>query len=180
LVFEPGYKLPSNQKIFTPFSKNQSYLNLSSTATFENTVFRRVYMLVSDDIIDSKKYETFKNSMIGNILNNTGLIGKGNDNISEIFDAYWERIAKPLFVEENEITKEFIKNMEKEKLQDFLKYTKFSSKERVFDFTTENADTKPQQTLIKGLGSTENYNTNNKTWNDEISGDVFVSKVKFN
>jgi len=34
--------------------------------------------------------------------------------------------------------------------------------------------------LIKGLGATENYNTNNKTWNDEISGDVYVSKVKFN
>ena len=180
LVFGPNYKFPENQKIFVPFSKNQSYLNLSSTATFENTVFRRVYMLVSDDITDSKKYETFKTAMIGNIINNTGLIGKGADNLSEVFDSYWDKIAKPLFVEENEITKEFINSMEKGKLEPFLKYTPFPTKKRMFTYTTENAGTKPQQTLIKGLGSTENYNTKNKTWNDELSADVYVSKVKFN
>jgi hypothetical protein len=180
LVFEPGYKLPENQKIFEPFSKNQSYLYLSPTATFENTVFRRVYMLVSDDITDSKKYETFKTAMIGNIINNTGLIGKGADNLSEVFDAYWDKIAKPLFTEENEITKEFINSMEKGNLEPFLKYTPFPTKKRMFTYTTENAGTKPQQTLIKGLGSTENYNTKNKTWNDELSADVYVSKVKFN
>jgi hypothetical protein len=69
---------------------------------------------------------------------------------------------------------------EKNKLQPFLKYTPFPTKKREFTYTTENAGTKPQETLIKGLGSTENYNTNNKTWNDEISADVYVSKVKFN
>ena len=137
-------------------------------------------MLVSDDITDSKKYETFKTAMIGNIINNTGLIGKGADNLSEVFDAYWDKIAKPLFTEENEITKEFINSMEKGKLEPFLKYTPFPTKKRMFTYTTENAGTKPQQTLIKGLGSTENYNTKNKTWNDELSADVYVSKVKFN
>jgi hypothetical protein len=85
-----------------------------------------------------------------------------------------------LFESENTITKEFINSIEKERLQDFLKFTPFPTKKRLFTYTTENAGTNSQKNLIKGLGATENYNTNNKTWNDEISGDVYVSKVKFN
>jgi hypothetical protein len=182
LVFPPNYKFPEGVKIFEPISKNQNYIVLSPSATFENTIFKMVYMLVSNDVVDSKKYETFKNAMIGNIINNEGLIAGGWDGtkLTEQFDAYWDKIAKPLFVEENNLTKEFIKNEEKTKLEPFLKYTPFPTKKREFTYTTENAGTKPQETLIKGLGSTENYNTNNKTWNDEISADVYVSKVKFN
>jgi hypothetical protein len=138
-------------------------------------------MVVSDDVTDSKKYETFKNALIGNILGNTGLIGKGADNISEVFDAYWDKIAKPAFVEENNITKEFITYMEKEKLKDFLKYTPFTlKKKRTFTYDTEGANTDAQQQLIKGLGWIENQNTNNKTWNDEKPANVFISKAKLN
>jgi len=173
LVFEPNYQLPQGQKVFVPF--NQSLI-------FEIESFRREYMLLSDDVVDSKKYETFKNAMIGNIINNVGLLGTAEKGpiLIEAFDEYWDRRAKGLFESENTITKEFINSIEKERLQDFLKFTPFPTKKREFTYTTENAGTNPQQTLIKGLGSTENYNTNNKTWNDEISGDVFISKVKFN
>jgi len=173
LVFEPNYQLPQGQKVFVPF--NQSSI-------FEIESFRREYMLLSDDVVDSKKYETFKNAMIGNIINNVGLLGTAEKGpiLIEAFDEYWDRRAKGLFESENTITKEFINSIEKERLQDFLKFTPFPTKKREFTYTTENAGTNPQQTLIKGLGSTENYNTNNKTWNDEISGDVFISKVKFN
>jgi hypothetical protein len=139
-------------------------------------------MLLSDDVVDSKKYETFKNAMIGNIINNVGLLGTAEKGpiLIEAFDEYWDRKAKGLFESENNITKEFINSIEKEKLQDFLKFTPFPTKKRLFTYTTENAGTDSQKTLIKGLGATENYNTNNKTWNDEISADVYVSKVKFN
>jgi hypothetical protein len=172
LVLPLPYKLPSGEKVFVPFSEN---------TLFENDIFRNVYMIVSDDVTDSKKYETFKNALIGNILGNTGLIGKGADNISEIFDAYWDKIAKPAFVEENNITKEFINYMEKEKLKDFLKYTPFPlKKKRAFTYDTENANTDAQQQLIKGLGWVENQNTNNKTWNDEKPANVFISKAKLN
>jgi hypothetical protein len=173
LVFEPNYRLPQNQKVFVPF--NQSPI-------FEIDSFRREYMLLSDDVVDSKKYETFKNTMIGNIINNVGLLGTAEKGpiLTEAFDEYWDRRAKGLFESENNITKEFITSIEKEKLQDFLKFTPFPTKKRLFTYTTENAGTNSQKTLIKGLGATENYNTNNKTWNDEISGDVYVSKVKFN
>jgi hypothetical protein len=180
LVFETPYKFPTEQ-VFTPFSDNQSYVSLSPGATFDNYIFRRVYMIVSDDVSDSKKYETFKNALIGNTLGNTGLIGTGADNISDVFDSYWDKIAKPLFVEENTITKAFIDDMEKNKLKNFLVYTPFTlKKKRNFEYDTDGANTDAQKDLIKGLGWIENQNTNNKTWNDEKPANVFISKAKLN
>ena len=178
LVFEPNYKLET-EKVFNPFSYNTE---------FQSNIFRRVYMIVSNDVVDSKKYESFKNALIGNILSNTGLIGEGAADISDLFDAYWlgsitlNRVGvKSVFEEENKITKDFIDDMEKNKLKDFLKYTPFNlKKKRVFTYTTENANTDAQQKLIKGLGWTENQNTNNKTWNDESPANVFISKAKLN
>ena len=174
LVFEPNYRLPTEQ-VFTPFSNNPLFDSNSGY------VFRRVYMIVSDDVTDAKKYETFKNALIGNTLGNEGLEGSGAKNISEVFDAYWDKIAKPAFVEENTITKEFINFMEKERLKDFLIYTPFTlKKKRNFEYYTEGANTEAQKELIKGLGWVENQNTNNKTWNDEKPVNVFISKAKLN
>jgi hypothetical protein len=71
--------------------------------------------------------------------------------------------------------------MEKDRLKTFLKYTPFTlKKKRTFTYTTVGANTDSQQKLIKGLGATANQNTNNKTWNDENSTDVFISKAKLN
>ena len=174
LVFEPNDRLPTEQ-VFTPFSNNPLFDSNSGY------VFRRVYMIVSDDVTDAKKYETFKNALIGNTLGNEGLEGSGAKNISEVFDAYWDKIAKPAFVEENTITKEFINFMEKERLKDFLIYTPFTlKKKRNFEYYTEGANTEAQKELIKGLGWVENQNTNNKTWNDEKPVNVFISKAKLN
>ena len=172
LVFEPNHKIPIDE-VFNPFS-----------SSFDSNIgytFRRVYMIVSDDVTDSKKYEAFKNALIGNILSNTGLIGKSTGDISKSFDDYWLTTAKPAFVEENNITKEFIDYVEKEKLKTFLKYTPFNlKKKRTFTYDTEGANTDAQQKLIKGLGWVENQNTNNKTWNDESPANVFISKAKLN
>jgi len=173
LVFPPNYKFPEGQKVFVPFS------NLSN---FIDVPFRRVYMTISDDVVDSKKYETFKNAMIGNILSNPSVLGDTTNGplLTAQFDAYWLKIAKPAFDNENEITKEFINYMEKEKLQNFLKYTPFSSKKRLFTYTNQNANDAGRVELIKGLGATENQNTNNKTWNDQTLANVYISKAKFN
>jgi hypothetical protein len=143
-------------------------------------------MIVSNDVVDSKKYESFKNALIGNILSNTALIGSGNKDISNLFDVYWlgsitlNRVSvKSLFDEETNITKAFITDMEKSKLTTFLKYTPFNlKKKRTFTYDTTGANTDAQQKLIKGLGWIENQNTNNKTWNDENPVNVFISKAK--
>jgi len=169
------------EQVFLPFSTNPSFSN-----NVENYPFRREYMIMSEDVLDEKKYETFKKALIGNIIGNASIIGKGADNIEAVFDAYWLQTAKPVFLSENNITKAFIENMEKTKLKNFLVYTPFDKKERVFTYTIENAAVAQvktsQQNMIKGLGATTNQNTNNNTWNDtngNLTG-AYISKAKLN
>jgi hypothetical protein len=166
------------KQVFTPFSQN---------ASFGSEPFRRVYMIVSDDVIDEKKYETFKQQMIGNIVGNQALTGNGSLDIEGIFDTYWIRTVKPIFLEENNITKSFIENLEKNDLKDYLIYTPFDVvKQRNFTFTTENffntAQKETQQNMIKGLGNTTNQNTNVLTWNDLNNNSYpgYISKAKLN
>ena len=68
---------------------------------------------------------------------------------------------------------------EKGNLVRFLKFDPYTKgKKRVFTYTTENADSDNQITLIKGLGQFGNLNTDDKTWNDDVSALTFVSKTK--
>lgn len=165
------------ENVFIPFSTNTNFKN--------NVSFRRQYMILSEDVLDDKKYESFKQALIGNVLNNKSLVKDIKGDLELIFDAYWTLTAKPLFLEENNITKAFIDNLEKTKLKDFLKYTPFDKKERVFNFTIENGASedkkKAQQNMIKGLGASTNLNTNNNTWNDEyLATGAYISKAKLN
>jgi hypothetical protein len=180
LVFETTNgksKAVTTQQVFLPFSRN---------ANFENPIFRRVYMIVSDDIVDDKKYQTFKQQIIGNVIGNKTIIGDGSAEIEAAFDLYWLNTAKPAFVEENNITKSFVENLEKNSLKNYLIYTPFETKEREFKFTTENgavADKKKsQENMIKGLANTTNQNTNTNTWNDTNGNatGAYISKAKLN
>ena len=183
LVFETDTKGKSVdttvtvENVFKPFSKNTQ---------FEDNIFRRVYMAVSDDVVDTKKYETFKTAMIGNIINNSGLLSGGFDDVEAKFDNYWITQTRPLFVNENNITKAFIDDVEKNKLKNYLKYTPFDKKTRVLTYTTEtdgsDNDKKSQKTMISSLADTTNRNTDNNKWNSEdgVSAGAYISKVKLN
>jgi hypothetical protein len=182
LVFDVTPKGLSNQletkDVFNPFSTTPDFA--------DNKAFRRAYMILSNDVIDAKKYEAFKKALIGNVIGNAGIIGKGFDDIEKQFDAYWLTIAKPQFVTENNITKEFIDNVEKDKLKKFLVYTPYDKKERVLKYTTESAastlNVDSQKNMVKGLGASTNQNTNKTTWND-LNGNVggaYISKAKLN
>ena len=73
--------------------------------------------------------------------------------------------------------------MEKNQLKNFVKFTPFGTKPRVFSFTSQITDQSTyeiQKRLIVGLGSNGNINTNSTTWNDQISNGAFVSKAKLN
>ena len=181
LVFPTGKdgisKKITTEQVFIPFSKNE---------LFNQQSFKQEYMILSDDIIDEKKYQAFKTALIGNIIGNKSIIGTKDDNIGDVIDAYWLNRAKPVFLEENEISKTFVDDLEKNKLKNFLIYTPFSSKERVFTYTIANSANQTikesQKNMIKGLGATTNQNTNNNTWND-LNGNVsgaYISKAKFN
>jgi hypothetical protein len=170
----------TTESVFIPFS---------NTTDFNDYNFRRQYMILSNDVIDAKKYETFKKAMIGNIIGNTAISKGGFDNtLEEQFDAYWLGKAKPQFVTENNIAKEFIDNLEKDKLKKYMVYKPFESKTRVLNYTTDTSDESAvtvvaQQTMIKGLGATTNINTNTPTLWNNLVGSVFgtyVSKAKLN
>jgi hypothetical protein len=171
------YKDLKVEQIFIPFSQN---------SLFNNTSFKQEYMILSDDVLDDKKYQTFKTAIIGNIIGNKSIIGKGADNIDSVFDAYWLTVAKPVFSEENNITKSFIDNLEKTKLKNFLVYTPFGVKKREFTYTIDNSANddiqKSEKNMIKSLNATTNQNTNKNTWNDlndNVPG-AYVSKAKLN
>jgi hypothetical protein len=185
LVFEVANgksKEVSVENVFLPFSTNSLFTN-----NVENYPFRRVYMIISDDVIDDKKYETFKQQLIGNILGNQALLGNGSVDIEQIFDTYWLTTARPVFLEENNITKSFIENLEKNDLKDYLIYTPFDTvKQRNLTFSTENSadegQKKSQESMIKGLGNTTNQNTNVLRWNDNNGNGTgaWISKAKLN
>ncbi len=170
-------KAVTTQQVFLPFSTN---------ALFESTTFRRVYMIISDDVTDDKKYEIFKQQMIGNVIGNQTILGNGSVDIEAVFDLYWGKTAKPAFLEENNITKSFIESLEKTDLKNYLIYTPFDKKQREFTFTTENAadaeKKKSQENMIKGLGNSTNQNTNINTWNDTNGNatGAYISKAKLN
>jgi hypothetical protein len=182
LVFETNdkgksMKGPTVEEVFFPFSKNTQ---------FENKIFRRVYMIMSDDVVDIKKYETFKTAMIGNIINNSDLLKGGFDDVESKFDNYWVTQTRPLFVSENNITKEFINYVEKNKLKNYIIYTPFDKKDRVFNYSTETNGSddikKSQKTMISTLSDTTNRNTDNNKWNSEdgVSAGAYISKIKLN
>ena len=166
------------QEVFNPFSNNPQ---------FDSKPFRRVYMIVSDDVLDEKKYETFKQEIIGNVLGNKALLGEGSVDIEAIFDTYWIRTVRPIFLEENNITKSFIENLEKNDLKDYLIYTPFDlDKQRNLTFTSVDPSgpqqIKTKENLIKGLANTTNQNTNVLTWNDSNGNlpNAYISKAKLN
>jgi hypothetical protein len=167
------------KNVFIPFSKDEM---------FENHSFRRSYMILSKDILDANKYQTFKNAMIDNITKNSAIIGKGNSDVGGEFDNYWQRKAKPLFESENKITETFLNDMEKGKLKKYIdNFTPYSpvSKERILAYSKVDNTTdefKNQEKLIKSL----NTNSEGKPqgsdlgiWN-EGGPNVYISKVKLN
>ncbi len=181
LVFETANGLPVSKTvdsttIFTPFSKNLLFET--------NLEFRKQYMIVSDDVLDDKKYTSFKQAIIGNTIGNQAIIGDGKTNIEEVFDAYWLTRAKPLFTEENNLTKNFIENLEKNDLKNFIKYTPFPSKKRILTFTTESVADNPaeeenQKSMVKNLAAQTNSNNDVNTWNNDTGG-AYISKAKLN
>jgi hypothetical protein len=141
-------------------------------------------MIVSDDVLDDKKYTSFKQAIIGNTIGNQAIIGDGKTNIEEVFDAYWLTRAKPLFTEENNLTKNFIENLEKNDLKNFIKYTPFPSKKRILTFTTESVADNPaeeenQKSMVKNLAAQTNSNNDVNTWNNDTGG-AYISKAKLN
>jgi hypothetical protein len=168
-------------EVFFPFSTD-----IINSISFDDKTFRREYMILSDDIVDTKKYESFKNAIIGNIINDKNNIDNSRvgEGLSVLFDNYWVKIARQLFINENNITVAFLDSMERDtdKLKPFMKFTPFTSKNRELSYTVGTSANKNYQAqVIQSLGATTNINTSTNTWNDSLGGSTaYISKVKLN
>jgi len=158
-------------QVFVPFI-TQELMSIAS--------FKRAYMILSNDILDDKKYQVFKTALIGNIINNASLNTSGESNLEFEFDKWWKGTAAPEFKQENDATNTFLNDIEKGKLKDFLKYTPTLVKsERVFDFVKSQSPSNEQKKLITSLNAqTDNLQTQTK-WNNK-EGSVYISKAKLN
>jgi hypothetical protein len=160
-------------KVFNPFSLDSD---------FDYKSFRRMYMILSPEILDDKKYQTFKNEIIGSIIKNKDILDSGSTDVDAQFDAYWLGTAKPKFTKENSITTAFFDNLEKNEkyLKNYINYTPFGSKDRLFTFEKSTSPTVSQTTMITGLGRVL-ANTDKNTWNNnDGKPSVYVSKLKLN
>ena len=172
--------------VFVPFTEGDfgqtvknSDGNPTGDGTPKNYAFRRMYMILSPEILDDKRYQTFKDAMINNIINNKDILGSGSQDVAAQFDSYWIGTAKPQFAKENAVTTAFLDNLEKGKLKNFINYTPFPSKKRLFTFEKSTAPTASQTEVITGLGRVL-ANSDKKTWNNEDKALAYVAKLKLN
>jgi len=157
--------------VFNAFNKDDDFQFLS---------FKRMYMILSPEILDDKRYQTFKNEIIGGIIKSKDILDSGGStDVSEQFDAYWLGTAKPKFTKENSITTAFLDNLEKDKLKKYVNYTPFASKDRLFTFEKTTSPTVSQTSVITGLGRVL-ANTDKTTWNNFDKPLAYVSKLKLN
>ncbi len=166
----------TNDDVFIPY-----------TDKFTNLTFRKEYLFVSNEVIDSAKFQTFKTSLIGNILTDTSISQDEKDRLDKSFDNYWN-VAKSHFVSENKITLDFIDIIEKNNLKDYIKFTPYESVKCVLNYTSQIESTDPsviksKKEFIDYLDATQNAKTDNK-WSDEAingtSAGAFFPKVKLN
>jgi len=180
------YEKYIKQVVFVPFTQGDfgqvvmnSFGNPTGDGTPQNYAFRRMYMILSPEILDDKKYQTFKDTMINNIINNKDIIASGSQDVAAQFDAYWIGIAKPQFARENAVTTAFLDNLEKDKLKNFINYTPFVTKKRLFTFEKSTAPTASQTEVITGLGRVL-ANSEKTTWNNQDKTLAYVAKLKLN
>jgi len=161
--------------------RSEVFIPFTSNLASGSKEFKREYILMSDELSDTK-YETFKNALIGNILSNTDLFGKGKTDLEVQFDAYWKINTKPIFDKETQIATTMVDKVEKgTEMQKYLKYTPFPSKSRKTKYELLTSPTENQTKLIKSLGATNNQSKDKATWNNENGAtSVYISKVKLN
>jgi outer membrane protein OmpA-like peptidoglycan-associated protein len=166
-------------------TENDTFRPIGTSIDFNSQNFRREYTILSTDVTDNKKYETFKNEMIGNILSNSSLLEDVNKDLEKEFDAYWIGRAKPSFEKQNKAALEFLNYMETNQLQNFINFVAVEkTKTREMSFTnvpgntTEDNLMNNRKKLINSL-ILPGTNTNNQTFNDS-QGPIVITKTKFN
>jgi|688.fasta_scaffold00077_108 outer membrane protein OmpA-like peptidoglycan-associated protein len=154
---------------------------------WENDSNRRQYFILNKDVTDSNLYQSFKDALIANILNNPTIIGNQATNFGEQFDAYWigprpssETPIKTIYNYENNAATTFLDGLATGPLKKYVIYTPYNdiNKGRLFTYTINTLPVPPQIDLIKSLGLKNNSDTNKTVWSTEITTDVVIGKVQ--
>lgn len=153
---------------------------------WSNKNFQREYAILSQEVTDDKKYETFKKAIIGDILSNPKLYIEGNQEIEKYFDTYWKNETKPIFVSENNLSKDFISFMEtnKSQLANYINFTPYDkNKDRITEYSNEpgfeDGLKENRKKYISSLGKTNNPTSTKNNWNIKEGG-LFITMVKLN
>ncbi len=151
---------------------------LSKEPYMELLTNKRAYVILSKQIIDPNNYQSFKNAMIGNILTNIKeLAGDSNYDISFEFDSYWEKIAKPNFVNESNLSKQMLDQFEKKFLPNYFDYKPYEKgKVREFSYVRIGSNSVIEN-LILSLGYTKNIDNDKGYWN-KSNVNPYITKVK--
>jgi hypothetical protein len=160
-------------KLFNPFSINPS---------FEEETFKRSYFLLSQEVTDETKYNTFKQALIGNIISNPTLFPNSSLELDKEFDGYWKNEVRPIFTEENNLTTFFLDTFEKQQIK-YTKYTPFDGaglKKYEFTFETDtSAISTTRKFYVEVLGYSENKFKTTTSWSDDNQNPTaVVCKVK--
>lgn len=164
-------------EIFKPISDKPEFLD---------TNFKLMYSTLNQYVVDVVKYLDFKKALIGSIENNDNVIGKGASYkyLAAKTDYFWIIKTKPVFNDENKLGTLFLEQLERNQLKDFINYTPYPSRKRVFEYTTAQLESDPTYTIRKNYISYLGATTNdpkypNNTWNDLDAG-AYRPKINFN
>ena len=173
-AYDTGIQVQIKPDVFIPFTSGNTFWTQSN---------KRQYFILAQEIIDENKYNSFKNSLIGNLQGNSGALGNLTfEQVSQTFDNYWRGVARPAYVSENQATQLFLDDFQANALAggktNFIVFTPYNlNKERVFTYEKLLQPTSEQVQLIKGLGQKNNVNTDNSSWATKF-GDVIIGKAQ--
>ena len=170
LATTPNEEQTIKTKVFIPFTESDFWEPVSNA---------RQYFILSQQVIDENKYNTFKNAIIGNLRDNTSVLGNVTfQQVEASFDNYWKGLARPVYQLENGATNEFLTDFQTSELKNFLNFTQINlNKERVFTYETNLQPQSEQIELIKNLGNKNNIDTNVTSWTTSL-GNVIIGKAQ--
>jgi hypothetical protein len=170
LATNSGGEATVKADVFEPFTDDDFWNSESN---------RRQYFILSQQIIDENRYNTFKNAIIGNLRDNTSVLANVTfQQVEATFDNYWKGVARPAYQLENGATDAFLTDFQVNELRKFLNFTEVNlNKERLFTYETILQPTAEQIQLIKNLGNKNNIDTNISSWTTSF-GNVIIGKAQ--
>ena len=160
--------------------KSQVFEPFTDDTFWDSEANRRQYFILSQQILDENRYNTFKESIIGNLRDNQGVLGNVTFvQVEQSFDNYWKGVARPAYLSENAATNTFLTDFQTNALRDYLNFNPFNlNKERVFTYETILQPTAEQVQLIKNLGNKNNIDSNTTSWTTSVGANVIIGKAQ--